>query len=862
MKKIIFTTAVLILGVFINTYAWNQLKSGTTNNLNAVYFTDSQTGYAVGGLGTILKTTNGGMNWSQQISGTTSSLYSVFFINPNTGFAVGGAGKILKTVDGGITWNIQSSGVTSSLVSVYFTDLQTGFAVGWSGVILNTIDGGATWNQQVSGTINKLLAVNFINNQSGYAVGASGTLLKTVNGGATWTTENSGTTQVLNSIFIFNNIGYIGGYHVLLKTINAGASWTVITTNVGQSTTYGAGALFFTDTLTGYAPFYKTNDGGLSWIEQDVPGHLVNDIFFVDNNIGYSVGSAGVIHKTTIGGGYPNSDYISINNIKAKIYNEGSLFWDKNTRMASFEVPIGSGKHANYASAVWIGARDNAGQIHVAGQRYSDGDDFFPGPIMDSISYLNEQEKWNRTWKVSKQEIEYHIAHWSDPGYIIPEVIAQWPGNCSTCGSANIIAPFYDQNNDGIYSPQTGDYPRIKGDQAVYFIFNDSMATHTETDGGNKLGLEVHAMAYGFDCNSDSAFWNTIFINYEILNRSTNSYDSTFVGYWTDIDVGDAYDDYVECDVKRGSFYGFNGDANDGAGLGATYGTNPPALSCTFLGGPYMDSDLSDYGSSGIVNGCDESINGLNFNDGIIDNERLGMSRFMYFQNDGSTLSDPSTAIEYYRFLSGFWKQGTKMTYGGTGYDTSQTAIPANFAFPGSPTTDSCAWGTGGVAQPGWSIQGNSLKDYRGVASAGPYTMLPGDIDQLDLAFVFGRDYVNPSPLAGVEVMKQRIDVIRDGFINQMSPCGTFGQGVKENNYKEEISLFPNPASIYFDIKLENNNDLKTLKIYTAEGVFLKQEQFTGNQTRIFTDNLSGGLYIVKIDTKQGSQFKKVIVVK
>ncbi|MBI5540579.1 MAG: right-handed parallel beta-helix repeat-containing protein [Bacteroidia bacterium] len=85
---------------------------------------------------------------------------------------------------------------------------------------------------------------------------------------------------------------------------------------------------------------------------------------------------------------------------------------------------------------------------------------------------------------------------------------------------------------------------------------------------------------------------------------------------------------------------------------------------------------------------------------------------------------------------------------------------------------------------------------------------------------------------------------------------------IAEVNIENIFSLFPNPASSYFDIKLENNNDFKTLKIYTAEGVFVKQEQFTGNQTRILTDNLYGGLYIVKIETKQGSQFKKVIVVK
>ncbi len=864
MKKIIFTTAVMVLGIYLNSYAWNKIYSEATGGLNAVYFTDTQTGYAVGYPGKILKTTDGGNTWISQISGTTNTLCSVYFVDSNTGYVVGYSGLILKTSNGGINWNIQPSGVTYNLLSVYFTNSQIGYSVGYSGTILKTIDGGVTWNQQISGTTNRLSAVYFTNNLIGYAVGIMGTILKTINGGITWTLENYGTNAYLNFIHFFNNVGFIGGNNILLKTSDNGNSWIANSTIFNVSTF--SGSLFFTDTLTGYFPFgnriYKTIDGGINWMEQVVPGQFAKYLFFVNDTLGYAVGSLCTIYKTTIGGGFPNSDFISINNIKANINNDGSLFWNKNTMLPGFEVPNGSGKNANYASAVWIGALDNNGQIHVAGQRYGDGEDFFPGPIMDSISYKNEQEKWNRTWKVSKQEIEYHMAHWSDPAYVMPEVIANWPGNCNTCGYFYNMAPFWDVNEDGIYSPQLGDYPKIKGDQAVYFIFNDSMATHTETDGGNKLGIEVHAMAYGFDCYSDSAFWNTIFINYEIINRSTKIYDSTFVGYWTDMDLGDAYDDYIECDVKRGSFYGFNGDAMDGDGTGATYGANPPALSFTFLGGPYMDGYYGGFGSSGVLNGCDESINGANFNDGINGNERLGMSRFMYFQNDGSALSDPANALEYYRFLSGYWRNGVRWTYGGTGYDTSQTAIPANFAFPGNPTTDSCAWGTGGVVQPGWSIQGNALKDYRGVASSGPYTMVPGDIDQLDLAFVFGRDYVNPSPLAGVDVMKQRIDVIRDGFINQMSPCGTFGQGIKENIFKEEINLYPNPASSYFDIKLENNNELKTIKIYTAEGVFVKQEQFIGNQTRIFTDNLSGGLYIVKIETKQGSQFKKVIVVK
>ena len=94
--------------------------------------------------------------------------------------------------------------------------------------------------------------------------------------------------------------------------------------------------------------------------------------------------------------------------------------------------------------------------------------------------------------------------------------------------------------------------------------------------------------------------------------------------------------------------------------------------------------------------------------------------------------------------------------------------------------------------------------------------------------------------------------------VNEYTQTGS----IANNNVALSYSLYPNPASSYFDIKCENQNDLKTVKIYTVEGVFVKQEQFYGNQTRIFINNISNGLYVVEIKTKQGSQFKKVIVVK
>ncbi len=73
---------------------------------------------------------------------------------------------------------------------------------------------------------------------------------------------------------------------------------------------------------------------------------------------------------------------------------------------------------------------------------------------------------WTRVWKLSKQEIEYHQTHWWETGYQPVETILTWPGNGYTTNEQMYkIAPFYDNNNDGVYNPTNGDYPVIKGDE-------------------------------------------------------------------------------------------------------------------------------------------------------------------------------------------------------------------------------------------------------------------------------------------------------------------------------------------------------------------------------------------------------------
>ncbi|MFA4851770.1 MAG: Ig-like domain-containing protein, partial [Bacteroidales bacterium] len=505
-------------------------------------------------------------------------------------------------------------------------------------------------------------------------------------------------------------------------------------------------------------------------------------------------------------------DTVDINNINAGFNANGDLFWwhmDNITYPGpydyyanKFEVPKGSGKQTIFNGNLWIGGIDNIDTLHVAAQMYNQiGRDFWAGPVSNVYDSLYDA-KWNRIWKIKKSDIDYHLANCWQPGYIPFQSLIDWPGNGNTAlGQTAITAPFKDWNNDGIYNPYGGDYPLIKGDEAVYFIFNDDRYLHSESQ-GNKLKIEVQGMAYSFDCIADSALWNSIFINYKIYNRSSLTYDSAFIGTFIDFDLGDASDDYMGCDVQRGSFYCYNGDNVDGNGQPNAYGAHPPAQAAVYLSGAKMDPDGID-NPSGL---CDAGINGFNFGNGIIDDEHFGLNRFVYFFNYIGIQGTPEIAIDYYNYLKGFWKDSTKMLYGGNAHAGAGAYGPeCNFMFPGN--SDTCNWGTGGHSPNGpvyWTevTAGNTPADRRGLGSTGPFTFKPGDVQELDIAFVFGRDYNDSNATAAIIVMNQRIDSIRKYFMNDSTPCGGGFSGiVKQTQNLPQLKIYPNPANDYITVE-------------------------------------------------------------
>ncbi len=382
---------------------------------------------------------------------------------------------------------------------------------------------------------------------------------------------------------------------------------------------------------------------------------------------------------------YSGFGEIDAGNIRAGFSNTGSLFWDfSNPR---FEVPKNSGKSTVFASSIWLGGYDQNNELHAGWVLYGQQGDFFqPGPIDSLTKIAANSRQWDHVWCVEKASIDQFKNSFGSPGYIIPNEILTWPGN-GFYGYSKNLAPYKDLNNNGIYEPRSGEYPDIKGDEFCFFVNNDAPRYLNE----KSLGVEIHTSVYSK--NASNYLGNVIFVEYDIINRSVNTYSDFYIGHFSDLDIGNAADDYIGTDVGRDMIYGYNGDNDDETASG--YGLNPPAQGIIFLN-KVLSHSLT---FSGVA--------------------PLGQNI-------------PTNNSEVHFALKGKWGDGTKLTYGGTGYDPFSTNF-TNHVFPGD--TDPAYSGLDWSEITEGNVPGNRLI----LGSTGPYLLAPNQREKLTIAYLYSR---------------------------------------------------------------------------------------------------------------------------
>jgi photosystem II stability/assembly factor-like uncharacterized protein len=330
----------------------NCSPAGLQPSLRAIHFINNNTGYAVGGISAVYKTTDGGAHWSAipwtgggqwffrdvlffnenigvmawengifrtvnggvdwtlayHSPGSYNGVNEIIFKDQVTGYATGPAGTILKTIDGGITWNDQANPSPKSFAAICITPDDHVFVCGGGGTVMGSSDLGASWHYKT--TITDATLYDLVSWSDGESIlcGEKGLILRSDDYGSTWTKMFSATSRNLIAIdFPSLTTGFAaGGSGCILKTTDGGSNWFHVAIDSGYSWL----DICFTDTLTGYVTgthgkLKKTSDGGTTWVEQVLPppgGEPNYTISFPTADTGYIGGYYGIIYKTTNAG--------------------------------------------------------------------------------------------------------------------------------------------------------------------------------------------------------------------------------------------------------------------------------------------------------------------------------------------------------------------------------------------------------------------------------------------------------------------------------------------------------------------------------------------------------------------------------
>ena len=528
------------------------------------------------------------------------------------------------------------------------------------------------------------------------------------------------------------------------------------------------------------------------------------------------------------------------NNIKAHILNSGSLFTDgNNAQFIPNPDANGEGPATIFASGLWIGGLDAGGNLLLAANSYRlpDKTDFWAGPLAFSqLSNPNTCANWDRIFSVKGERIRLFLETLPDFQNNAPAAIAQyqeimgWPaaGNphFSAVWGFNLpntaqLAGFYDHNQDSLYNPLDGDYPAVLlknkspfvPAQHVWCVFNDAGAGHASA--GRPMGMEVQLTAWAFNCPDKPELNNTIFTSHKLLNRAPSTYNSIFVGFWTDFDLGCPTDDYIGCLPNLNTFFTYNQDAQDGivgtncnfgSGSLPTFGSTPPVQSVTFL-----NQELDRF----IVHG-NASIGG------------------------GGIYGDPQTPLEKYRSLNGRFPNGNPIYTGGNG--TIPGTPETNYIFAGNPSNPQ-----------EWSMCTSNLSagDLRSLGSNYIDSFAPSGVYELTAAWTTHEQIPQPCNLGNVP---ENIGKIQSSFNSDFAGvCSPLLSHVPQIADKAFFALSPNPARTEIVMTYEAVT-VQQVKVFDSAGRLMQQlNTLPAGRLHLNVSAWPSGMYQVQVISEKGA---------
>lgn len=535
--------------------------------------------------------------------------------------------------------------------------------------------------------------------------------------------------------------------------------------------------------------------------------------------------------------GFYNFETIDVNNFNAAVGMHGDLWhgWTGTQLNSWCEFPKGSGKNVLSSGALWMGGYDANQNLRAAATTYRQlGQEYWPGPLQgnDTAITYSVSEKWAKIWKINQSDIQHFLAQSNHTIANIDTIILQWPakGNVYARGANGALlnipdnmAPFVDVDNDGIYNPLNGDYPAMKGDQMLWWVFNDAgPIPHNELTFSLPLGVEIKAMVYGY--NSTPALKNTLFYEFDIKNKQQDL-DSFTLGTFADYDIGYASDDYIGFDSARNMSYAYNAVEPDGnINIPSSYGDSIPIAAIRFLEFPGNNCNSNNY-----------------------------LGSFMYYTNNTGALGNPINGNDVYQYLNHTWRDATPLR--APSHDPITQAVYID-GYGGWGSEVRYVYDNSNKLYGIWNecFQFEAPNDYRTVMSLLPMKFNKGDNIKLSFALLAtNRKIGNACPSYNLN----ELDMISDS--TAYFYCHPPTTAINENFKQEEFKIFPNPTDNKLFIEMKDATKTP-IKVFNT---LLQQIELPiiihNTQVEINTSNLSSGLYYIIFLSKNKTYCKSFL---
>jgi len=312
---------------------WYSIPIPEEWNLEKIDFINTMDGWAIGYAGdiessVIIKTEDGGYNWIVKEQYTDVWYKDLQVVNDSV-VIVSSDINIIKTTNGGADWIDISPEINEGYIhSVRFIDEERGFVSGimegggtWQGFISKTYSGGSAWENTLLPEFDEINDSRFTSDSVGYfkawnwETETSYFLCRTEDVGQTWEVLFR-SNYFINSYFVVNDeIIYLSVFDSLnnmnlLKSVDKGKNWE----NIFSITNWSIAYFQLDEEDQGLIICYLAgwNGGGSNplilsnqfdhknWLTNRL-SYPLSDIFFFDQNHGFTVGGYQIFHGPTGG---------------------------------------------------------------------------------------------------------------------------------------------------------------------------------------------------------------------------------------------------------------------------------------------------------------------------------------------------------------------------------------------------------------------------------------------------------------------------------------------------------------------------------------------------------------------------------